>query len=72
VKAGDIVECLDLGVSKMNVVDKVAVFFLTGIFIFSTVWYTDYITKRNAMLRDIMVCMGDDNSLESYKGCAKE
>ena len=56
----------------MNIIDKISVVFLSAFFIFSVVLYTDYITKRNAMLRDVMFCMGDDNSMEAYKSCVAE
>lgn len=56
----------------MNIIDKISLVFLGTVFIFSAVFYTDYITKRNDMLRDIMFCMDDDNSMEAYKSCAAE
>jgi len=56
----------------MNIIDKISVVFLSAVFMFSAVLYTDYITKRNAMLRDVMFCMDDDNSMEAYKSCVAE
>ena len=56
----------------MNIIDKISVGFLGTAFIFSVALYTDYITKRNAMLRDVMFCMEDDNSMEAYKSCVEE
>lgn len=56
----------------MSIIDKISMSFLGAVFIFSAVLYTDYITKRNAMLRDVMFCMDDDNSMEAYKSCVDE
>jgi hypothetical protein len=56
----------------MNIIDKISVGFFGAVFIFSAVLYTDYITKRNTMLRDVMFCMEDDNSMEAYKSCVDE
>ena len=56
----------------MNIIDKISWAFLGAVFIFAAVLYTDYTVKRNAVMRDIMFCMDDDNSMEAYKSCVAE
>ena len=45
---------------------------LSGVFIFSAWKYFDNVSERNAMLREVMTCMEDDKSRESYNRCFKE
>ena len=52
--------------------EKLSLIVLSGVFIFSAWKYFENLSERNAMLRDVMICMEDDRSRESYDRCFKE
>ena len=53
----------------LSAIKECAWVFILGT-IAAVLWYTFYVSPNDSRMNDIMECMGDDRSRESYDACS--